>query len=59
MRFSTATRPVKGTEDKIVMKGLIFHGFHGAFESEAQLGQKFTIDLTLYTSLEKPGIFIE
>ena len=37
--------------DRIVLSGLEFHGFHGAFEEEARFGARFTVDLELYLPL--------
>ena len=33
--------------DKIILKGIRFHGYHGVAEAERQLGQKYEIDLEL------------
>ena len=33
--------------DKIILKGIQFHGYHGVAEAERQLGQKYEIDLEL------------
>lgn len=41
--------------DKIVMKSLAFFGYHGVMEEEEKLGQKFFIDIELYTDLNKAG----
>lgn len=41
--------------DKIVMKDLAFFGYHGVMEEEETLGQKFFIDIELYTDLRKAG----
>lgn len=41
--------------DKIVMKNLAFYGYHGAMAEENRLGQKFFVDLCLYTDLKKAG----
>ncbi len=41
--------------DKIVMKSLAFFGYHGVMEEEETLGQKFFIDIELYTDLNKAG----
>lgn len=42
--------------DKIILKGIRFHGYHGAAEAERQLGQKYEIDLELMTDLSAAGI---
>ena len=41
--------------DKIIMKGLIFHGYHGVLEEEKKLGQRFIVDAVLYVDLKKAG----
>ena len=37
--------------DKIILKGIRFHGYHGIAEAERQLGQKYEVDLELTTNL--------
>lgn len=41
--------------DKIILKGIRFHGYHGVAETERQLGQKYEIDLELTTDLSGAG----
>ena len=41
--------------DKIILKGIRFHGYHGVEEAERQLGQKYEIDLELMTDLSAAG----
>ena len=41
--------------DKIILKGIQFHGYHGVVEAERQLGQKYEIDLELMTDLSPAG----
>ncbi len=41
--------------DKIFMKNMAFHGYHGVLEEEKKLGQKFFIDIILYVDLKKAG----
>ena len=41
--------------DKIILKGIQFHGYHGVAEAERQLGQKYEIDLELTTDLSVAG----
>jgi len=38
--------------DKIVLKNMVFYGYHGAFAVEQELGQKFAVDLEVYTDLQ-------
>lgn len=41
--------------DKIILKGLAFYGYHGLFQEERVLGQRFIVDLDLYVPLERAG----
>ena len=41
--------------DKIIMKNLAFFGYHGAMCEENTLGQKFFVDVEIYTDLKKAG----
>ena len=41
--------------DKIIFKGIRFHGYHGVAEAERQLGQKYEVDLELMTDLSDAG----
>ena len=41
--------------DKIILKGIQFHGYHGVAEAERQLGQKYEINLELMTDLSAAG----
>lgn len=42
--------------DKIIMKNMAFHSYHGVFQEEKTLGQKFFIDASLYLDLKPAGI---
>lgn len=41
--------------DKIILNKLSFYGYHGLFQEEKKLGQRFVIDLELHTPLHKAG----
>ncbi|MCM3080489.1 dihydroneopterin aldolase [Brevibacillus invocatus] len=41
--------------DKIFFNGMSFYGFHGVFAAEAELGQRFYVDLELSLDLSKAG----
>lgn len=43
------------TGDRIILKDLGFYGYHGVFEQEATLGQRFYIDLELGADLSHPA----
>ena len=42
-------------KDKIILKGMVFYGYHGVNTSEKQFGQAFVVDLELEMSLDRPG----
>lgn len=48
---------VKGEDDldKIYLNQLQFYGFHGLMPEEKRLGQRFLVDVILYTDLRKAG----
>ena len=41
--------------DKIILRGIRFHGYHGVADSERQLGQKYEIDAELMCDLSAAG----
>uniref|UniRef100_A0A6M2F8X5 7,8-dihydroneopterin aldolase n=1 Tax=Populus davidiana TaxID=266767 RepID=A0A6M2F8X5_9ROSI len=41
--------------DKLVLRGLMFHGFHGVKPEERTLGQKFLIDVDAWMDLQAAG----
>ncbi len=41
--------------DKIILKGLVFYGYHGTLPEERKLGQRFVVDVTLETDLRRAG----
>ncbi|MFD2369681.1 dihydroneopterin aldolase [Brevibacillus sp. GCM10020057] len=41
--------------DKIYFKGMSFYGYHGVFGAEAELGQRFYVDLVLSMDLSRAG----
>ena len=41
--------------DKVHMRGLTFHGYHGVLPEEKVLGQKFVIDVTMSTCMAAAG----
>lgn len=42
--------------DKIVLRHLEYYGYHGVFEEERKLGQRFYVDLELELDLHQAGI---
>ncbi|WP_289142413.1 dihydroneopterin aldolase [uncultured Brevibacillus sp.] len=41
--------------DKIFFSGMSFYGFHGVYGAEAELGQRFMVDLELSIDLSRAG----
>ncbi|TCP52751.1 dihydroneopterin aldolase [Tumebacillus sp. BK434] len=41
--------------DRIYISGMEFYGYHGVFEEENRLGQRFYADLVLHASLKAAG----
>jgi len=41
--------------DKIILRGVRFHGYHGVSETEHQLGQKYEVDVELVCNLSAAG----
>ncbi|MFC0216095.1 dihydroneopterin aldolase [Paenibacillus chartarius] len=41
--------------DSIIMSGMLFYGYHGAFPEETRLGQRFMLDVTMRLPLEQAG----
>ena len=42
--------------DKLVLRGLQFHGFHGVKQEEKKLGQKFFVDVDAWLDLSTAGV---
>ncbi|EXB32320.1 Dihydroneopterin aldolase [Morus notabilis] len=42
--------------DKLILRGLMFHGFHGVKSEEKKLGQKFLIDVDAWMDLRPAGL---
>ena len=42
-------------QDKIELRGMTFYGFHGVNPAEKELGQRFVVDLDIFTDLTKAG----
>lgn len=41
--------------DKIVIKDMVFYGYHGVFEAEREIGQRFEVDVELHLDLSHIG----
>uniref|UniRef100_A0ACD6AE56 Uncharacterized protein n=1 Tax=Avena sativa TaxID=4498 RepID=A0ACD6AE56_AVESA len=44
-----------GGGDKLILRGMQFHGFHGVKQEEKTLGQKFVIDVDAWMDLAAAG----
>ncbi len=42
-------------KDKIELRGMTFYGFHGVNPAEKELGQRFVVDMDIFTDLTKAG----
>ncbi|KAL6641440.1 hypothetical protein ACP70R_019621 [Stipagrostis hirtigluma subsp. patula] len=45
-----------GAGDKLILRGLQFHGFHGVKPEEQKLGQKFVVDVDAWMDLAAAGV---
>ncbi len=45
-----------GSEDKILLEGMVFHGRHGTLPAERELGQPFVVDIELRLDLQPAGL---
>ncbi|HJO59421.1 MAG: dihydroneopterin aldolase [SAR202 cluster bacterium] len=43
-------------QDQIILKGMIFYGYHGVNPEERLIGQKFVVDVTVECSLLQPSL---
>lgn len=41
--------------DRVVMRNLGFYGYHGVMSEESTLGQKFFLDIDMYSDLKPAG----
>jgi dihydroneopterin aldolase len=45
-----------GSEDRILLEGMVFHGRHGTLPAERELGQLFVVDIELRLDLQPAGL---
>ncbi|CAM6128934.1 unnamed protein product [Calypogeia fissa] len=45
----------RGSGDRLILRGMRFHGKHGVFQEERTLGQKFDVDVDAWMDLSKAG----
>ena len=48
--------PVSGKKDRVILSNLVFHGYHGVYKSENELGQKFVVDVSISTDFRPLGV---
>lgn len=41
--------------DKLILRGVEFHGFHGVYPEEKSRGQKFVVDVDAWMDLQEAG----
>ena len=41
--------------DRVLMKGLEFYGYHGVIPEENRLGQRFVVDIEMHADLARAG----
>ena len=44
------------TQDRILLEGMAFYGYHGADPAERELGQRFVVDLEMHRDLKPAGL---
>ena len=42
--------------DRIILEGMVFHGYHGTLPAERELGQRFVVDVELQCDLRAAGL---
>jgi dihydroneopterin aldolase len=42
--------------DKVALEGMEFYAYHGFFEEERKIGNRFTVDLEVTTNFEKAAL---
>ena len=43
-------------DDRIVLEGMVFYGYHGVSPAEQELGQRFVVDLEAHRDLRAAGL---
>ena len=44
------------TDDRILLEGMVFFGYHGVLPAERELGQRFVVDVELRLDLRPAGL---
>lgn len=43
------------SEDRILLQGMVFYGYHGTLAAERELGQRFVVDVDLVCDVREAG----
>ena len=43
-------------DDRIMLEGMVFYGYHGVYEEERRLGQRFVVDIEAYCDLRAAAL---
>lgn len=41
--------------DRFILRGMVFYGYHGVFDSEKEVGQRYEVDLEVAQDLSNAG----
>ncbi|MBO8142599.1 MAG: dihydroneopterin aldolase [Firmicutes bacterium] len=41
--------------DRVSLANMVFYGYHGAYGAEREMGQRFEVDVDIYTDLSRAG----
>ena len=44
------------SKDRILLEGMVFHGYHGTLPAERELGQPFVVDIEMRCDLREAGL---
>ncbi|CAN1173403.1 Dihydroneopterin aldolase 1 [Linum perenne] len=55
LKRSMDRETINGGGDKLILRGMKFHGFHGVKKEERSLGQKFLVDVDAWMDLRPAG----
>ena len=53
--YSSQTKDQRMGNDKILLEGLAFYGYHGLNQEEKILGQRFIVDVSMELDLQQAG----
>lgn len=41
--------------DRVTLSNMVFYAYHGVYEAERELGQRFAVDVDIYTDVSRAG----